>query len=842
MKKMIVALVTALLMAALSLSAFADGGINNTPEIEIVYAQMRESENPVSGYTADESHCIELTACLNNKTSADIENALIIAALYEEEEMVAISCDKVSLSAKSYTEHNFKMEYKYSGDLYKKYQAKFFCLDGFEKLVPLSTSYESYYIPVEYLTTTDLAPWLKSYQFVSDANAVNGFASGGIGQSVWSLAVSPHDNDIILMGTNTVGIYRSVDGGDNFEYASEGLAYGCINDILFDPCVQETVYAICAPKTSGTLDKIDTYQNIGVYKSVDNGKTWEVSLVAKFEQTKLGGRKELLSFKYGNANYIIAGTAGSGIWRTGDCGETWKQVYAGTENIYDLCDGQDGRIVAAGENGLLVSNDGGETWTLEQVSVDGKSIILQGISVSKRGCWVGNTETAVYFKNETTGDWYKDSREISKLKSAKFSNFSDDLVYLMCDGVSRPFRYMFKSESSGIYKFITDAERDNKTFGGNNGYYATCYNSTDEGKLWYFCGPLIYSPDGKGLDKIVLKQQRVSGALMTDMHFDENGTPLVMSTVDMGLFAAAGDNGAGILCPTTRQLPLIEWDDRTSSSQIAVDPRDSKHMLAVTGHYGYTGDTAVAQSSDGFTTVEGQSLVYGNSSVGITVVEFHNQNPDIIYAGYKRSDDNGQTWKNLYLEKDNPETSDVDESVLANIRDMSKKNSDMLLAFKGILLYISSDRGETWTEYKLDLPYDAITCARFDLFDQNVIWISGRSSISKYNYVNDTLETKFDDAKKTKNIKEIAQNPNNKNHLLAINHDIFNDQPVPKLYESRDGGESWNAVEGIPALSDARYIVFHPVEPVAYLGTYMGTLVYDFDCYHKIASVYKDYK
>lgn len=801
---------------------------DNRCGIEILYTQIRENENPVSGYSSEENHSLDLNTCINNRTSDDMENAVIIAALFDNDSMKAVSVERLFLPANSAVKHNFSIDYDYSDELNEKYKVKFFLLNSLQGLIPISSAVETYHSPVEYFTATDLTPWLKKYQFVNNKNAGEGLASGGVGQSVCSLDVSPHDDELILMGTNTVGIYRSTDGGDSFDYASDGLSYGCVNDILFDPYEPGTVYAINAAYGTNVLNEIDKYKNIGVYKSTDNGRTWEISLVAKFSRFKLGGRKQLLSATFAGKNYIYAGTMGNGIWRTADCGESWEQVYDGTEVIYDMCAGREGMLYAAGENGLLKSSDGGDTWQLNNVIVDGQAVVFQGISSSvSDGCLVGNTKNAIYFKNKNSDIWYKDSRNISSLVSAKFAKCSDDIVYLMYDAVSRPFCYISRTESHRIYKFIKDSD-----VGFKSGYQGSGYCITEDGEVWYNNGQLIYSSDCLGTTKKILNQQRVSGAVVTDIHFDGNGSPAIFSTLDMGLFFADTTNPAGILYPTATIGNLLAWDSSKSSSQIAVDPRNSEHILATTGNYGYSG---IVRSYNGE-----QNIAFGSYDTFFDVIEFHSENPDIIYAGYKRSDDNGNTWHDLYIKRDDPETSDIDESILANIKAVSKKNSDILLTFKNKLLYVSSDCGETWTEHNLTKLDGNITYAMFDLFDDNTIWISGLSSIFTYDYVNGILKVKYDESE-TKSIREIAQNPRNKNHLLAINKDVFSGQNNYGLYESSDGGESWKVLDGIPSLSEVANIIFNPVEPVVYLGSHIGTLVYDYECYHKFINACKDY-
>ncbi len=89
-----------------------------------------------------------------------------------------------------------------------------------------------------------------------------GVISGEIeSKKVHVIAIDPSDPQKILVGIDRDGIYRSADGGVNWEHSIAGLeANGSMHDIIFDPTNSRTIYAS------------DLFS--GVYRSTDGGSIW----------------------------------------------------------------------------------------------------------------------------------------------------------------------------------------------------------------------------------------------------------------------------------------------------------------------------------------------------------------------------------------------------------------------------------------------------------------------------------------------------------------------------------------------------------------------------------------
>lgn len=168
--------------------------------------------------------------------------------------------------------------------------------------------------------------------------------SGGMARSI---AVHPTNPDILLTGSYGAGIFRSTDRGHTWRRSSGGLPPDIIiGSIAFLPAKPSTVFATTQPGS--------------MYKSTDGGRTW--SRTASSDIANLGG----LAVHPTHPNIIWVNTGTDGVFRSEDEGATWTQVYLAPDR--PLTGGvmyapSDPRIMYSTGQDVLVSNDGGQTWS-----------------------------------------------------------------------------------------------------------------------------------------------------------------------------------------------------------------------------------------------------------------------------------------------------------------------------------------------------------------------------------------------------------------------------------------------------------------------------------------------
>jgi photosystem II stability/assembly factor-like uncharacterized protein len=202
-------------------------------------------------------------------------------------------------------------------------------------------------------------------------------------QSIGAITIDPKDPKKVWVGTgeswtrNSVsvgdGLYKTTDGGDSWQKV--GLeATERIARIQVSPTDGNTVWA-CA---TGHL--WDSHPDRGVYKTTDGGKTWKKVLYVDADT----GCSDLAidpqdpsilyagMWQFRRTPYSFSsGGKGSGLYKSTDGGETWRQLKTG------LPAGEKGRIavavaptrasvvyalVEAEDTALYRSDDTGESW------------------------------------------------------------------------------------------------------------------------------------------------------------------------------------------------------------------------------------------------------------------------------------------------------------------------------------------------------------------------------------------------------------------------------------------------------------------------------------------------
>lgn len=213
------------------------------------------------------------------------------------------------------------------------------------------------------------------------------------GGSIGSVAVAPSDNTVLYVGegestlrgnvSEGFGIWRSDDAGRSWRNLGLKDTRHIVR-IVIHPKNPDIVWVAAIGHLFGPGSER------GVFKTTDGGKTWRKVLYVN-DQT---GCSDLV-MEPGNPSVLYAGTwrvlrtpyslesggDGSGIWKSIDGGETWKNISSskglpkGTSGIVGItvCPSNTDRVYALIENqngGLFVSNNGGDSWTLQNSDND----------------------------------------------------------------------------------------------------------------------------------------------------------------------------------------------------------------------------------------------------------------------------------------------------------------------------------------------------------------------------------------------------------------------------------------------------------------------------------------
>ncbi|MFA6271544.1 MAG: hypothetical protein WC693_00355 [Patescibacteria group bacterium] len=158
----------------------------------------------------------------------------------------------------------------------------------------------------------------------------------------------PENKDIIYIGTDSNGIWRTMDRGET--WTAFGVSSGNYSTISIDPLTPETVY---------------TATGSSIIKTEDDGANWETIYLEPRSQLIVS-----VNVDYYDPSRIIAATQDGQIIESIDSGETWttlnsdsplkttiKRLYVNTS---------DTRIIYAVslDQGIYKSTDKGSNWTL----------------------------------------------------------------------------------------------------------------------------------------------------------------------------------------------------------------------------------------------------------------------------------------------------------------------------------------------------------------------------------------------------------------------------------------------------------------------------------------------
>ena len=577
-------------------------------------------------------------------------------------------------------------------------------------------------------------------------------AVGPQGGTVRSLVADAHSANTLYAGTTNSGVFKSIDGGENWSYA--GLAGFTVTNLAIDSQNPNTIYATvaledddglhsnglfkstnggtiwmamnsglppqCLPgavvvdaQNSGTLYAMTNCS--GLFKSIDGGDNWNLVNFG-LPVPSIGSFLNALTIDLQKPNtlYVVASrcdvsgkapppACDSRVFQSTDGAENWREVTSATlvgTLIASLAiDRQNSNTLYARiswpnlQNGVARSTDGGKTWVRTSVAL-GMGCCTSVLAVDSEGTLYAGGSGGLFKSADQGSTWsvIPFFRPVSTLSALVFDPYDPGTIYAADDsGVSRSTdgAASWSSASSGIRAIsVFSMAIDPKTAD-------TLYAGVFDGLF-------------KSTDRGKSWAAAVSG--MTLLQYFSSS--IVTITIDpqnpSNLYAGtAGDDCVGLF----RSLDAgMTWSDHGASGlndcvfAVTIDPQNPSTLYAVTYYRG------LVQSTDAGESWAQVSGLPGWETTGshVTAFALDRQNPQTLYVGVQsgsgsilsKSTDGGISWNSTALNVGNS----ISEIVLdpQNSSDLFAVTAANSAAAGG--LWKSVDAGVSWQDLSPSLP------------------------------------------------------------------------------------------------------------------------------------------
>ncbi len=545
------------------------------------------------------------------------------------------------------------------------------------------------------------APNALNWAQIGPMPITSGFPSnwGVTSGRINSIAVSPSNSNIILVGAATGGIWRSADGGTTFVPVTDSQVDLAVGSIDFAPSNPTIVYA-------GMGDKDLNYTGSGVLRSTDSGVTW--TRVSNSSLPTPGQTSQITVDPLDPNRVYLAQYAGggfsSGVWLSTDGGVNWTRKLIGlakdlvrhpiaTGTLYATFSRYDGGGASTG--GVWKSTDSGATWnriyTSPYASTSNIKIAVTPAASVNLYVLVGDGSTARVETSTNEGSTW--TNHGGPFDVAQF--YYDCYLFVNPTNVNTIYvgtRDLWRSTDGGTtYTNLTN------NFDPDNTYHPTVSRSHPDQHHFYQSPTspnTIYLANDGGLSR-----STDGGATFSSLNSGLDLTMYVsyaMHPTNTALsYGGTQDNG------TVKRTGTLSWKEFIpgDGGQVIVDPLDNTIVYTT---YVYNTIYRFGNNGDTFQATIGSNTVFNNDRV-----QFYppfvgtSGNSNLYFGTYRlyRSTDRGNTWT-----APGGATDLTNGGTLTAIGVASSDNNFIYTGASDGRVMVSTNAGVNWTDRTAGLP------------------------------------------------------------------------------------------------------------------------------------------
>lgn len=190
-----------------------------------------------------------------------------------------------------------------------------------------------------------------TWQNISQTTSTSGY--NGMGRLA-CVAFHPTDTNIIYVGANKGGIWRTTTGGNNWTPLGDQLPFCSVGNIVVDKVDPNKLFI-----TVG-LNEGWWHYGLGVYVSTDAGQTW-----APTTQTT-PFTAQVVYYKlmaHPDSNNVLYSAQSNGLFKSADAGQTWTLLRAGLHRDIEFKPFHAETMYVAADLAVFRSVNSGATWT-----------------------------------------------------------------------------------------------------------------------------------------------------------------------------------------------------------------------------------------------------------------------------------------------------------------------------------------------------------------------------------------------------------------------------------------------------------------------------------------------